>query len=452
MNEPTGSMHEASGRMTFEAAQEWLLARARDAGLAIEVLGQSNRELTLAAQNGSLEQVTEAERAGIGIRLVDGEGRAGYAYTEDLGVEALAWALAEARENAGLLEPGDARIEPGRALGHSDSVGDGLAEPLAQKLETVLGFEEDLRADPRVRQVPIARYMEREARLSLASTGGARGSYRNGAAGLLTSLVMAEGESLKQGFEIALETDFHALDLGRTARTAIAATGRLLGARPLPSGRYTAWFEPRVFAQLLSAFSGLFSGKQVLEGKSRLAGRLGQRIAGEAFTLIDDPTLPGRIGSRPFDAEGRPAAPLTLVDRGQLRAFLHNAETARALGQPNSGHAWRSYRGPLDVAPSNLYVPAGPGLQPATGVIVTDLMGLHAGANPISGDFSLQALGLELRGGELAAPVENFAVSGNFLDLLQRIVGLGDTLEWHFMGACVGAPMVEVDGLSFAGA
>ncbi len=435
----------------YEDAPRWLMERAKAEGLSLEVISQSSRELTLAAQNGQLEQLTEAEQAGIGLRLVDDQGRAGYAYTEALDPESLAWALDEARQNAALLAPGDARIEPGRPLGDHDLLGSGVDEDLGQKLESAMGFEEDLRSDARVRQVPIARYMEREIQIGISSTGGAEGRFRNGGAGFLSSLVMAEGESIKQGFEIDFETDYHALDPGRTALKAIERTGRLLGARPLPSGRYRAYLEPRAFCQLLAAFGGMFSGKQVLEGKSRLAGRLGQTIAGSAFHLIDDPTLVGKLGSRPFDAEGRPAERRVLVEDGVLRSFLHNSETARALGQENTGHAHRGYRGTLDVAPSNLFVPAGQGVTPHTGVVVTELMGVHAGANPISGDFSLQALGLKMEGGELAHPVEDFAISGNFLELLERVTALGDEIEWQVFGGNSGAPMVEVAELSFAG-
>ncbi len=67
--------------------------------------------------------------------------------------------------------------------------------------------------------------------------------------------------------------------------------------------------------------------------------------------------------------------------------------------------------------------------MPTRGVVVTDLMGLHAGANPISGDISVQALGLLIEGGEVAYPVENFTISGNLLELFSRVVGLSETLE-----------------------
>jgi PmbA protein len=264
--------------------------------------------------------------------------------------------------------------------------------------------------------------------------------------------VMGEGSSLKQAFEIELSKEFHSLDPGRTAREFIQKTSRLLGARPLKTWRYRAYFEPKAFGQLLAVMGMLMlSAKNVLEGKSLLAGKVGQKIAAEIFTLIDDPTLPGGLASRPFDAEGSPARRTVLIENGVLRTFAHNSETAHKMGVENTGHAARSYKGVLGVAPTNLFVEPGQGVKPEDGIVITDMMGLHAGANPISGEFSLQALGLKLEGGEVAYPVENFTVAGSFLELLGSITALGTELEWHPLMGIVGSPMVEVAELSFAG-
>ncbi len=170
------------------------------------------------------------------------------------------------------------------------------------------------------------------------------------------------------------------------------------------------------------------------------------------FTLVDDPTLPDGLASRPFDAEGTAARRTVFIENGILRTFAHNSETAQKMGLENTGHAFRSYKGVLDIAPSNLFVQPGQGVQMKDGIVVTELMGLHAGANPISGEFSLQALGLKVEGGEVAYPVENFTVAGNILELFSRITALGRELEWNSMMGIVGSPMVEVAELSFAGA
>lgn len=141
-----------------------------------------------------------------------------------------------------------------------------------------------------------------------------------------------------------------------------------------------------------------------------------------------------------------------MVEKGVFKTFLHNSETARALGQRNTGHAARAYRGVLGVAPTNLYLEPVGNLRFTEGVLVTEFMGLHAGANPVSLDFSLQALGLWVEEGEVRHAVENFAVSGNLLELLQAVEAVGDDLDWLLLDAAYGSPTVAVAELSFAGA
>jgi len=438
--------------MTGDEARRYVLAQARERGVDVEVVGQQSRELTARAHAGRIEQLTQAVRGGLGVRVVTG-GRTGYAYTEELSPAALDWMLDEATENAGLQQATNGFLPAGSALGRTDLVGDRLTAPLEAKVGAALGFEGTLREDKRVKQVMLAAYTEREVDVAVASTRGADGAYRRGAAGIGGSMVMQEGNSLKQGWDMKWVTELHQLDPGRTALEFTERTGRLLGARPLKTGLYPAYFEPKPFIHLLSFFWLMWSGKMVMEGKSRLAGRLGERVAAPIVTLVDDPTMPDGLASVPFDAEGTPTHALTLLEGGVLRGFFHNSETARALGAQTTGHAQRAYRGILGVSPTNLALRPGAGLAMEQGVLVTEVTGVHAGANPISGEFSVQGLGLWVEGGEVAYPVENFAVAGDFLSLLTDVTALGDALEWEFgmMGGAYGAPLVGVAGLSFAG-
>jgi PmbA protein len=440
--------------MTLEDAKRYVLSRAQTRGIDAEVVGQRSRELSARSHGGRIEQLTQAVQDGLGVRVVV-EGRTGYAYTEELTEAALEWMLDEAVENAGLQQATDGFLPQATSFGRADLLGDALAAPLEAKVAAALGFEGTLREDKRLKQVMLAGYTERETDVTVASTQGADGAFRRGVAGLGGSIVMQEGASLKQSWDIKWVTDLQHLDPGRTALEFTERTGRLLGARPLVTGRYPAYIEAKPFIQLLSFFWTMWSGKMVMEGKSPLAGRLGDRVASSLVTLIDDPTLLGGLNSRPFDAEGAPARPLALVELGVLRSFFHNSETARALGAAPTGHASRRYNGVLGVSPTNLVLQPGSGLPMERGVLVTEVAGVHAGANPISGEFSVQALGLWVEGGEVAYPVENFAVAGDFLTLLTEITGLGETLHWDLgmMGpGAFGAPSVGVAALSFAGA
>ncbi len=436
--------------MNVDGAKRWLLDRARGRGVDLEVLATTERKLEIEAEEGRVSDLTHATQGGVGLRVV-ANGRTGYASSEELSEDALAWALDEAIENAALQESEGAALPAGSALGRHDLIGEGLSAGIEAKGAAVVALEREVRADARVQSMRSARYLEEEAEVALGSTRGADGGYRNGYAALMGVLVMRAGDSVKQGGDVTIGKEFHALEPGTTARSMLHKVGRHLGARPLTTGRRRAVLEPDVVATLLGLFAYAVSGKSVAEGKSRLADRIGARVASDLVTIVDDATRPDGLASRPFDAEGTPSRRLVLVERGVLRSFLHNSDTARRTGQATTGHAARSYASTLGVAPTNLILEPGAGVPGGDGVIVTDLMGVHAGANPITGDVSVQAMGLEIVGGE-HVPVDDFAVSFNLFELLERVDAVGDDLTWFPKGAMIGAPSLAVADLSFAGA
>lgn len=437
--------------MKVTEAKRWLLAEAAKRGVDIEVLATRDDRLTVDARGGRTSDITSASRGGVGVRAVV-DGRVGYASTEELTEAALAWVLAEAVENASLQPPGEAVLPVGQALGRHDLLSEGLSAPLDAKADAVKSLEGRLVADPRMQAVQFARYMEMSQEVEIGSTRGADGGYRSGIPVLVAAVVMREGESVKQGFEYSVKPDFYQLEPGTTAQYALNRVGRQLGAKPLTTGRRRAVFEAEVVAQLLGLLAFALSAKSVVEGKSGLSGKLGEVVASEIVTIVDDPTLPGAMGSRPFDAEGTPAQRTPLIEKGVLRSYLHNSDTARRLGQVNTGHAARSYSSTLGVSPSNLVLAAGAGIPDGDGILVTDLMGLHAGANPITGDVSLQAMGMEMRGGE-QSPVDDFAISFNLFELLKQIEAVGNDPLWlpSFQGGFFFVPSLSVPDLSFAG-
>ena len=438
--------------MTFEEAKRWLLDRATNRGVDVEVLGNTERELRINARDGKAEETTVSQRGGVGLRVVDG-GKVGYSSTEDLSEESLGWALDEAIDNASLQADGKAVLPGGRALGRHDLMDEGLSGTMDEKLGMAIGLEDALKSDKRVQAIQYSLYTESQLETHVGSTRGVDGSYRRGTAAMVAGLVMREGESVKQGFEVDAANDFHQLDPGRTGQMALDKIGRQLGARGLTTGRRRAVFEPEVVATLLQLLVYSLSGKTLAEGKSGLHGKLGQRVASDSFTLVDDATLPHGLASRPFDSEGTPSRRVDLIERGVLRSFLHNTDTAARTGQETTGHALRSYAGTLGIGVSNLILEPGSGVSSGDGVLVTDLMGVHAGANPVTGDVSVQAMGLETVGGE-TFPVDDFAVSFNLFELLKRIEEIGDrpvTRPSMMGGGVVTAPSISVPDVSFAG-
>ena len=179
-------------------------------------------------------------------------------------------------------------------------------------------------------------------------------------------------------------------------------------------------------------------------------------IASEVVTIIDDPLMDGGLASAPFDDEGVATFTKGLVSNGKLVTLLHNLKTAHKQGVKTTGNGFKSsYASSVGVSESNLYLQKGSMSfddlmkEIGEGVIITDLAGLHSGANTVCGDFSLAAKGFYVEGGKKSFPVEQITLAGNYFDLLKNIVSIGDDLKFPMSN--VGSPSVIVEGLSIAG-
>ena len=191
----------------------------------------------------------------------------------------------------------------------------------------------------------------------------------------------------------------------------------MLGAGTAPTGTFPVVFSPDAFSSMLQVFSSSFSSENAAKGLSVLKGKEGEIIASDLVTVIDDPFCkenPMRIN---FDAEGSPAHKKAVISDGKLETLLYNLKTARAAGRETTGNAFRrDYDSPVVISPFTMY------LQPGTcteyellqkagdGIYINSVGGLHAGANQITGDFSLMSSGFLIRDGKKADPVKSFTV------------------------------------------
>lgn len=448
----------------FDHEIKTVLDLAKQKGLTdVEVFAKRDVGLQLKAQKGELESFQRSDSVGVGVRVLLGE-RVGYAYTENLSREALERALAEAASNAEIVEP-----EPGAALAVEEPLTAELPSlfnpaldsvPLAEKIALAKKLEEVAYAtDKRIRTVPYSSYSDSTSVVRIANSRGVDRTYRTNAAFAFSYPIATEGEENKVAFEAVPVRDFKAIDPEAVAGTAARHAVKRLGSKQMASGHIPVVFSPEAMAELLSTFSVVFSAKSAQEGKSLLAGQEGQAVASPLFRLVDDPLLETGFATRPFDDEGVPSRPLTLIEGGVFRSFLHNTQTANRSGTASTGHAARgSYKGTLGVAPSNFYVQAGttPFEQlvagPGAVLVIDDLQGLHAGTSTISGDFSLQAQGFLYQDGAFQHPVHNFTVAGNFFTMLKDIVAMGDDLRFFPQGAFIGSPSVKVKEMAIAGA
>ena len=219
---------------------------------------------------------------------------------------------------------------------------------------------------------------------------------------------------------------------------------------------------PLVFAREIaqSIIGNIFdaaNGDAIYRNASFFSGMLGERVAGENITVIDDGTLVfdniGGFGTRPFDGEGLPTRRTVLVERGILKNYVLNTYTARKLNMQSTGNASRGLAGNPGIGAGNFYLEAG-ALTPQqiiadvkSGLYITETMG-H-GVNLVTGDYSVGASGLWIENGELAYPVEEITIAGNLKDMYRNIVAIGNDLV--FRGASA-APTIRIEGMTIAGA
>jgi len=220
----------------------------------------------------------------------------------------------------------------------------------------------------------------------------------------------------------------------------------------MPTARVPIVFDSQVSRALIEHIFEGVNGDAVYRSASFLAGKLGQKIAGENITIVDDATVVGGFGSSPFDAEGVPTRRTVVIERGVLSSYLLNTYTAKKLGLRTTGNAARGLAGTPGIGAGNFFLQPG-NKSPqeiisgiSDGLYVTELMGF--GVNLVTGDFSRGASGLWIRNGELAFPVEEITVAGNLRDMFNNISEIGNDLE--FRGS-VAAPTIRIEGMTVAG-
>jgi PmbA protein len=181
-------------------------------------------------------------------------------------------------------------------------------------------------------------------------------------------------------------------------------------------------------------------------------GKLGQQIASANVTIIDDGTMRGGLGSKPFDGEGLPTRRNNVVERGVLQSYLLDSYSARRLDLEPTGNASRGVGDSPSVSSTNLY------LQPCPyspeeiirtvkrGLYLTGLIGF--GVNAVTGDYSRGASGLWIEDGELAYPVQEITIAGNLKDMYMSIEMIGNDLVWRSSTA---APTLKIGEMMIAG-
>jgi PmbA protein len=415
---------------------------------------------SLSLLDGAPEENSYGVSGGIAVRVIGRDGRQGVAYGNDFSRSSICdmveWSHAnclasEPDEGVSLYDgpvPGDERS----LQLYDESIARGV--PSEFRMRTCMEMTAIARErDGRVVSVRSAAWSDSVAESFYASTAGARGWKRGTAASCGVTVVLMDGESYEMGAYGHGARYMEDLDGVEYARRSVDRTLQVLGGKPLPTGKYTLLLDPEVSASMIDEIGDMFCASEIHKGRSLMAGRLGETVAGSCVTLVDDARLPRRMGTSSFDGEGVPTGRTVLIDSGAASAYLYNLQHAAKDGVRSTGNAARSLASLPDVGVSNLTLAPGSESRESLirgvgrGFLVTELMGLHT-INPVSGDFSLGAKGVVIDNGVAGAPVAGVTIAGNLIEFLKKITSVGSDLE--FFGS-TGAPTIVAEGITVAG-
>lgn len=428
----------------------------------MEVYYSTGSSLSLKVFQKELDGYSLSESEGLSLRGIY-KGKMGYSYTEKVDETSIDQLVRDVAENATIIDSDDEEIifEGSKDYKKVDSFNPDLSNVSEEeKIEFVKSLEEEaFKLDKRIASVEVCAYGDGYGETIMSNTKGLYLQDKNNIAYTYIVVVAKEGEDIKTGMAYRTGNDFSKFNAEEIAKEAVNEALALLGANSVKSGDYNIIIRNSAAADLLEAFTGIFSAEAVQKNLSLLKGKIDEKIASDKFTLIDDPYMDGGLASKSFDGEGVACKYKKIVDKGVLKTYFHNLKTAKKDGIETTGNASKgSYKSSINIAPSNFYVEKGERsldemiASVEKGIMITELQGLHSGLNSVSGDFSLAALGFLIEGGKISRPVEQITVAGNYFEMLKNIEETGSDLKFGLPGeAYIGSPSLRIKKLSVAG-
>jgi PmbA protein len=433
---------------------------ARD-GEEVEAYAVQGRETEVVVYDGDVESLSSAASAGVGIRVIR-DHRQGFAYAGSLDEDVVAETLAEARDNAAFGTPDEylgLAAPDGVAAADLDLWRDDLAAfPTDRKVELAMELEQRVKGgDPRMKSIKSSGYGDGMVEVAIVTSTGITASYRRSSCNLLVVALAGDDAETQTGAGYSVGRGPADLDVEEAAVEAIEQATRLLGARKPPSARLPVVFDPQVTATLLSILAGTLSGEAVLKGRSLFANRIGESVAAPMLVLTDDPTDPRAYSAAMYDAEGLASRRNRLIAGGVLEQFLYDTYSGRRAGVPSTASAVRAgFKSGPSVGARALSLEPGDRSQDEivasidNGLFVQSISGVHSGVNAVSGDFSVGAEGLLIRGGALAEPVREVTIASTIQRMLHDVIAVGNDVDW-LPGSAAGVTLAVGD-MSMSGA
>jgi len=424
-----------------------------------DILIAESSSFSAQVRMGNLDRISQSTGKKLGLRLFFGK-RTSISATSDLSPRSLDQLLSDTCEMTlateedpfcGLPVP-DQTIRQIPDLNLDDS---GAAEldtdakiKLAREVEDFA-----LKFDQRITNSEGGEFSHYRSRQWYMNSNGFRGDLASAGSSISVSPIAGMNGQMQRDYWFSSSRHFKALkDPKEVGQLAARRVLRRLGARKIASCEVPVVFDPEMAGSLLGNLFSAVAGSAIYRGASFLVNRIGTRVASELVQVMDDGTIPGGLGSRPFDAEGLPVRPHSIVENGILKTYLLDSYSARKLGMVSTGNASRSIGDAPSVGPTNFYLKNGQSSPDEiissvrSGLFLTEMIGF--GVNLATGDFSRGASGIWIENGKLTYPVEEITIAGNLNDMFQNIEMIGNDLE--FNGSIV-SPTLKISKMTIAG-
>ncbi|MCD1295920.1 TldD/PmbA family protein [Methanocella sp. CWC-04] len=413
-----------------------------------EVYGSVGRNVTVETQHGDIGFAEESMSEGLGIRVI-ADGAIGYSSSNDPAKyeEAVRAAIACARSRGkdpnlkGLPHPRPYRNVYGIYDREVDEI------KLDRCMDIAAGMVEEAKKD-RAASVTFGKFSSIVSETMIVNSNGVEVEDKETMVYGYIDVIIKEGDNVSTAFEYDVSRALN-LDFSTIGSKASGLARRSLNAEPVESHVTDVLLGPYAFADIIES-TLLFSvnSESVQKGRSGLAEKIGQKIAAEGLTIIDDGLLESGLGSSRSDDEGTPSQETVIVNDGILESFLYDNYTAGKENRESTGNGIRnSYTMTPKVGPRNIrfeYPRCDVINETDKGIYVNSIIGAHT-ANPITGDFSVECRNaFTVEGGALGRPIKSMMISGNIFDLLSRVDGM--SREEKVIGAII-SPTVKIKGM-----
>lgn len=418
--------------------------------------------------NESVESLSHSDSNGIGIRVFKDK-RVGYAWTNSFDENKILDCIEKAILNAKITKADELNglphtYESKYSSNNADILKNLFDESffdisIEEKIERTKNLERIAKKkDKRISGVDSLNYSDAFSEVAIFNSNGFEGEYKETNSFIFLSVIARDGEDTSTGFSFDYKRSLKNFDFEVVADEAVKKSTILLGAKKIKSIVSKVLLDPIIASQFLGIIASILTADSVQKGKSLFKDKINQKIFSLDLNIFDDGLLKNGFASKPFDAEGVAKGRTQVFKDGILKTFLYDTYTARKDKTLSTGNAVRaSYMSMPSVGISNFYIePSNKSFKEILksideGFYIIDVIGLHSGANPISGEISVGAKGIWIKNGSLEYPVKEVTIATDILSFCKEILMIGKDIRFFPSFGYIGSPSILLNNITIGG-